>query len=379
MVTTTGANVMGFNKYMSYLVSLCIIFFAANANASIAYDKESVQQIIVTEANRQGVDPVLALAIASVESNFNALALSHAGAKGVMQIMPATAEKEFGISASRLYDAKVNVRIGIAFIKQLLHTYKQRIDIALSHYNGGSRVKNKYGRLRVMPSTKNYVNKVLAARYQYEDIAGELTHNQDDQRKYKAAQQSLSYGAAISESSEITQNVRSPGEYSLTLAQPDAAQQDPRISQLQQLRMHNVMRNNKQQLEVVQSTEKNLPAKSTNERVTQTPIAQFIVQQQATKAVNKAKVKHLMIRGPKAAQVSTATNRQVVYAYSAELNDGGNEQADSAAFYQTRSMVRPAIVQVARRASTNNNSRVIESSSLSEKQKKVLEWESIFN
>jgi len=134
-----------------------------------------IQKFLVDEANRQNIDPALALAIAKVESDFNPRALSHAGAKGVMQIMPATAEGVFGISSNQLFDAKTNIELGIRFIKKLLSRYDQRIDIALSHYNGGSAVQNDSGGLSVIPATQKYVNKVLSAQELYKYKAYQLS------------------------------------------------------------------------------------------------------------------------------------------------------------------------------------------------------------
>jgi hypothetical protein len=143
---------------------------AAQTNDKISM----IQDIVIEEANEYGVDPALALAIAKVESNFDPRARSHAGARGVMQIMPKTAQQVFGVSPRLLYNARVNIRLGVRFIKQLLDKYDQDIDIALSHYNGGSAVKDKMGRLRVIPATSQYVDKVQAARLRFQQSSGKV-------------------------------------------------------------------------------------------------------------------------------------------------------------------------------------------------------------
>lgn len=103
-----------------------------------AWSRREIQDLVVREAQRNGVvPPALALAVARVESNFDADALSHAGAIGVMQIMPATAWGEFRVAADELWDPRVNVRLGIEFLALLYERYG-RWDAALSHYNGGS-------------------------------------------------------------------------------------------------------------------------------------------------------------------------------------------------------------------------------------------------
>lgn len=150
-----------------FLSILFIPLITPTANASKLIDENIIQKLLIDEANRQQVSPALALAIAEVESNFNAYALSSAGAMGVMQIMPATAENVFGVPSNQLYNPKINIRVGITFIKQLLSRYDQRLDIALSHYNGGSAVQDNFGRLSVIPATKHYVKKVLSAQEKF--------------------------------------------------------------------------------------------------------------------------------------------------------------------------------------------------------------------
>ena len=124
-------------------------------------DREMVMAIVIEEANEQEFDPALALAIAQVESNFNPRAVSHAGARGVMQIMPKTARYEFGLNPILMFDARTNIQTGITFVKQLMQRYGD-VKFALSHYNGGSRVVKADGSFQIIPATKNYVDKVLA-------------------------------------------------------------------------------------------------------------------------------------------------------------------------------------------------------------------------
>ncbi len=111
----------------------------------------------------------LAKAVARVESNFKANALSPVGARGVMQIMPATGLGEFAAAPDTLWDARTNIRLGIRFLSQLIDRYGA-VDIALSHYNGGSAV-GQPGAARVIPATQGYVDSVLAwaAHYQNDD------------------------------------------------------------------------------------------------------------------------------------------------------------------------------------------------------------------
>ncbi len=119
-----------------------------------------ILKILEEETRNSNVSYALARAVAKVESGFRSNALSPAGARGVMQIMPATARGEFGIDPDTLWDARVNIRTGVKFLGSLITRYDS-VDIALSHYNGGSRV-GKPGSAKVIPATQPYVDAVNA-------------------------------------------------------------------------------------------------------------------------------------------------------------------------------------------------------------------------
>jgi len=223
------------------LIAIMLIL-SPMAIAISSMDISAIQNLLVEEANRQEIEPALALAMAEVESNFNPRALSTVGAKGVMQIMPATAKTVFGIAPEQLYDAKVNIHLGISFIKQLLTRYEQRLDIALSHYNGGSAVQGKFGQLTVIPATQKYVDKVLAVR-----------------DKYRAVQFS-NLGYPVVEINPKTQhNVND----NVAQIKVDSSLYQ-KVETLRSLRLHNIMRNTKSKsvkLDRVAYLSENLPTR----------------------------------------------------------------------------------------------------------------------
>jgi soluble lytic murein transglycosylase-like protein len=157
------------------MIGLCGAVLLLNGCASGAlagrvgrrhYDRGRIKALVAREAADLGVSVPLALAVAHAESNFDAQAESHAGARGVMQIMPATARGEYGIDPDLLWDPRINVRLGLHFLARLLRRYRGRVDLALSYYNGGSAV----GRLpnaRVIPATYKYVARVRRLEKQY--------------------------------------------------------------------------------------------------------------------------------------------------------------------------------------------------------------------
>lgn len=97
---------------------------------------------IIIQAERAGLDPKLVLAVAKVESNFSAEAVSPVGAIGVMQLMPNTAEwlaerngEDF--SADSLYDPVYNIKMGTEYLHFLLDYWDWDVDKAIASYNAG--------------------------------------------------------------------------------------------------------------------------------------------------------------------------------------------------------------------------------------------------
>ena len=145
---------------------------AQNAGPRIE-GRDQIRLMVETEAKRMRFSVPLALSVAHAESNFDPRALSPKGARGVMQIMPATSVGEYGIQPDRLWEPRINVRLGIHFLKRLIERYRGRTDLALSYYNGGSAVGDPPN-AHVIPATAAYVRKVrwLHRHYQRELWSG---------------------------------------------------------------------------------------------------------------------------------------------------------------------------------------------------------------
>lgn len=115
---------------------------------------------IFEQASKQyGISIDLLKAVAKAESNYNASAVSGAGAIGVMQLMPDTA-KNLGVSDP--YNATDNIMGGAKYLSQLLSKYNGDTSLALAAYNAGSGNVAKYGGIPPFKETQNYVKKVLA-------------------------------------------------------------------------------------------------------------------------------------------------------------------------------------------------------------------------
>ena len=131
----TGVILNFSRRIKAFAWALCVGLVPLTAAAETQMD---VQRIILEESMNSRVPPALALAVARVESNFQPRAVSPAGAKGVMQLMPKTARDVFGVREDELLNARLNVQLGIGYLEQLYDQYGQRWDLALSHYNGGT-------------------------------------------------------------------------------------------------------------------------------------------------------------------------------------------------------------------------------------------------
>lgn len=125
----------------------------------------ALAQTLNAAAERHDIDPLLLHAIAHVESRHNAAAVSPAGARGLMQVMPATA-KRFGLMdpARELMAAPANVEVSAAYLKTLQERFGNNLPLVLAAYNAGEGAVERHGR-RVpdYPETRDYVAQVLRA------------------------------------------------------------------------------------------------------------------------------------------------------------------------------------------------------------------------
>lgn len=152
-------------------VFLAMAVAAFCPSSAWAQSRADIQRMIIEEARNSRVPPDLALAVARIESNFQPDAVSSAGARGVMQIMPKTARGVFGVHEDELWDARLNIQLGIDYLEQLYHQYGRRWDLALSHYNGGTLAGGAGVRAVPHAFTRKYVADVLHWRQRFGDQA----------------------------------------------------------------------------------------------------------------------------------------------------------------------------------------------------------------
>ncbi|HEU4521167.1 MAG TPA: lytic transglycosylase domain-containing protein [Thermoanaerobaculia bacterium] len=112
---------------------------------------------IVKAARHFDVDAALVSAVIKAESDYNPRVVSHKGARGLMQLMPATA-KRFGVTDS--FDPVANIHGGTRYLRWLLKTFDGNADLAVAAYNAGEGNVWKYKGVPPFRETVNYINKI---------------------------------------------------------------------------------------------------------------------------------------------------------------------------------------------------------------------------
>lgn len=115
--------------------------------------------IIDAASKTHGVDGALVHAVITAESGYNAAAVSKAGARGLMQLMPETAAR-YGVRD--IHDPRENINGGVRYLRDLMTMFNGNIELAVAAYNAGENAVIRYGN-RVPPyaETVHYVPKVL--------------------------------------------------------------------------------------------------------------------------------------------------------------------------------------------------------------------------
>jgi soluble lytic murein transglycosylase-like protein len=116
------------------------------------------RDLIRAAAARHGLTPELVESVIRVESNFEARAVSPKGARGLMQLMPATAAK---LGVRNAFDGRQNIEGGVRHLRHLVDRYDGNLALALAAYNAGVEAVGRYGGIPPYPETQAYVARVL--------------------------------------------------------------------------------------------------------------------------------------------------------------------------------------------------------------------------
>ena len=113
---------------------------------------------IKAAAERYGVSEKLVSAVIRVESGFNPRAVSRKGARGLMQLMPATASD---LGVNNTFDPGQNIDGGVRHLRGLIDRFGNNVPLALAAYNAGERAVLSFGGIPPYPETQDYVTRVL--------------------------------------------------------------------------------------------------------------------------------------------------------------------------------------------------------------------------
>ncbi len=121
-------------------------------------ERQMIEKCVKKAAAKYNLSPRLLRAMIRAESNFQVAAVSHAGAKGLMQLMPATA-KDMGVT--NIFDIEQNIDGGAKYLRKMLDRFGGNIRKALAAYNAGPATVIKYNGRVPYPETRQYINRVL--------------------------------------------------------------------------------------------------------------------------------------------------------------------------------------------------------------------------
>ncbi len=140
--------------------------YSPSSSATSEEDDPLFLSIIQEASDLYEVEPELIQAIIMAESSYNPRAVSKRGARGLMQLMPATA-KALGVEDS--FNPEHNIHGGVRYFRQLLDRFGGDVKMALAAYNAGSRKVREYQGIPPFKSTKYYITRVFSYYNRYKE------------------------------------------------------------------------------------------------------------------------------------------------------------------------------------------------------------------
>lgn len=127
-------------------------------------ESRAFDPIIANVSRRYNVETALVKAVIKAESGFQPNAVSPKGARGLMQLMPGTAQMH---GVRNIHEPVQNINGGVQHLRMLLDRYGNNVVLALAAYNAGEGHVDQYGGIPPFEETRNYVHRVLRFRQDY--------------------------------------------------------------------------------------------------------------------------------------------------------------------------------------------------------------------
>ncbi|MDR0272011.1 MAG: lytic transglycosylase domain-containing protein [Clostridiales bacterium] len=153
--SATDGNAVPFSALVEY-------FTNGGENAD-EYMRAAIESEIEAAATRHNIDPNLIRAVIRAESNYRYDAVSHAGAMGLMQLMPGTAAS---LGVTDPFNIGQNINGGTEYLRKMLDMFNEDVDLALAAYNAGPGAVQRHDGIPPFAETQNHVPRV---RQYYED------------------------------------------------------------------------------------------------------------------------------------------------------------------------------------------------------------------
>jgi hypothetical protein len=118
-------------------------------------------ELIFDAARRRNVNPDLVAAIIRAESAFDPEAVSRKGARGLMQLMPATGRR-FGLMPAELFDEELNIEAGVNYLEELIERYADDLPLVLAAYNAGEGAVDRYNGVPPFRETREYIRRIYS-------------------------------------------------------------------------------------------------------------------------------------------------------------------------------------------------------------------------
>ena len=154
IVHLTNVPIQSGIKYVLIMKEKRVLFDKKLGNNMSQYD-----DLILKASEKHNVEPALIKAIIKAESNFNHRAVSRKGARGLMQLMPATASS---LNVQDSFHPENNIEGGVKYLRYLLNYFNGNLHLALAAYNAGENAVIRYGGIPPFRETKLYIERVLS-------------------------------------------------------------------------------------------------------------------------------------------------------------------------------------------------------------------------